>query len=229
MKFVLTAGWDDGIADLTERLVKELASGKKVLWLTSGGSNIPASVHILSNIPAELSKNLTVLLADERYGAVGHKYSNWAQLIEAGFEVNKAKCLAILQDDLSFDETEARYEQLANQAFATNDIVLAQLGVGPDGHIAGLLIDSPAIDENLQTLTTSYISQEDTPLSRLTLTFNAMKRIDAAYCFAFGAPKQATLKRLQKTRTSLDKQPAQILKQLPECYLYNDQVGHHGK
>ncbi len=60
MKYILTAGWDDGVADLTERLVKELAGRKRVLWLVSGGSNIPASVQIMDNISGSLSEHLSV-------------------------------------------------------------------------------------------------------------------------------------------------------------------------
>ena len=228
MKFVLTAGWEDGIADLTERLVKELAANKKVLWLTSGGSNIPASVQILDNIPSKLAVNLTVLLADERYGSVGHQNSNWEQLMQAGFEVSKANCLPIIEDNLPLDQTTSKYRNLVERAFQDNDEVIAQLGVGPDGHIAGLLLGSEAIESNDQYVT-SYTSSETPPLVRMTLTFDALRKVNAAYCFAFGQPKHDALVRLQKTRTSIKEQPAQILKELPECYLYNDQVGHHGR
>lgn len=228
MKFVLTAGWDDGIADLTERLVKELAGNKKVLWLISGGSNIPASTQIMHNIPTNLSHNLTVILADERYGKVGHIDSNWHQLQQAGFDSKQAKCVEILSDELNLDQTEQRYNEIIKSALDNNDVVIGQLGVGPDGHIAGILIDSPAANVD-DRLVTSYTSEEEPPLCRLTLTFEGLRNIDAAYCFAFGEPKKQTLRRLQKTRLPLTTQPAQILKNLNECYLYNDQVGHHGR
>ena len=46
----------------------------------------------------------------------------------------------------------------------------------------------------------------------------------AAYVFAFGADKKPALENLL-TNIDLIVQPAQILKSLPEAYVYNDQVG----
>jgi 6-phosphogluconolactonase/glucosamine-6-phosphate isomerase/deaminase len=221
MKFILTAGWDDGVADLTERLVRELAANRQVLWLTSGGSNLPASVQVMSNIPPNLQSRLTVMLADERYGAVGHDQSNWARLMAAGFQAETAKLLPVLQDGLSLEQTIDRYGQLAEQAFNDNQVVIAQLGIGEDGHIAGILPGSPAAAETT-ALVAGYQAQS---LTRLTLTFPALKRINTAYAFAFGNTKRQALAELQSQTTALDRQPAQILKQLPEAYVYNDQVG----
>ncbi len=131
MKYILTAAWDDGVADLTERLVRELAGGRRVLWLLSGGSNIPTSVQVMDNISASLSKNLSVSLADERYGEAGHSESNWTQLLQAGFQSKDATLLPVLQPGVSFKKTTASYTRLIQQAFAHNDIIIAQLGMLP--------------------------------------------------------------------------------------------------
>ncbi len=64
-------------------------------------------------------------------------------------------------------------------------------------------------------------------MTRLTLTFSALRQLTAAYVFAFGKPKQKTLMSLQKEALPLEQQPAQILNELPEAYLYSDQVGEH--
>jgi 6-phosphogluconolactonase/glucosamine-6-phosphate isomerase/deaminase len=223
MKYILTAGWDDGVADLTERLVRELAAGKSVLWLTSGGSNIPASVQIMDNISANLSRNLSVSLADERYGDPGHSESNWAQLIQAGFSGKQAALLPVLQAGASFEQTISSYTKLIDEAFANHDVIIAQLGIGQDGHIAGIVPDSPAAAEKTK-LVAGY---QDPPLARLTLTFPGLRRITAAYAFAFGKPKQRALVSLQSKASDLSHEPAQILNELPEAYMYSDQVGEH--
>lgn len=222
MKYILTAGWDDGVADLTSRLVRELANGKRVLWLTSGGSNIPTSVQVMDNISSDLSKNLSVSLIDERFGEPEHSESNWAQLMQAGFKGKNATLLPVLRPDVSFEETISNYNTLIGKAFAENDIVIAQLGIGPDGHVAGILPNSPAT--TAKTLVAGY---EAPPLMRLTLTFPALGRITAAYVFAFGKPKQKALVSLQAGKLSPEQQPAQILNELPEAYMYSDQVGEH--
>jgi 6-phosphogluconolactonase/glucosamine-6-phosphate isomerase/deaminase len=223
MKYILTAGWDDGVADLAERLVRELAAGKHVLWLTSGGSNIPSSVQIMDNISAGLSKQLSVSLADERYGEPGHSESNWAQLMQAGFSGKHATLLPVLKPGVSFEQTIRTYNQLMEKAFASHDVIIAQLGIGPDGHVAGILPHSPATTETT-ALVTGY---KDPPLTRITLTFPGLSRVTAAYVFAFGKPKQKALVSLHTQALPKTEQPAQILSELPEAYIYNDQVGEH--
>ncbi len=223
MKFILTAGWDDGVADLTERLIRELVAGKKVLWLVSGGSNIPASVQVMRTVSADLSKRLSVSLCDERYGEPGHKDSNWEQLMRAGFKAKRASLLPVLKSGANFKQTIDAYEKLIEKALGDNDAVIAQLGIGSDGHIAGILPDSPAAAEKT-ALVSGYKAP---PLSRLTLTFPALRRVTTAYAFAFGKPKRAALKSLQAGTAGLSEQPAQILNELPEAYLYSDQAGKH--
>lgn len=224
MKYILTAGWDDGVADLTERLIKELAGGKRVLWLLSGGSNVPASVQIMGSISEDLSEGLSVSLADERYGRPGHGDSNWEQLLQAGFKARRATMLPVLLPGASFEQTIESYRKLADEAFSGNDVIIAQLGIGSDCHIAGILPGSAAASE-----TTALVAgYQAPPLSRLTLTFPALRRVTAAYAFAFGKPKRPALESLQAGLSGLIEQPAQILNELPEAYMYNDQVGSHG-
>jgi 6-phosphogluconolactonase/glucosamine-6-phosphate isomerase/deaminase len=223
MQYIRTAGWDDGVADLTERLVRELADEQRVLWLTSGGSNIPVSVQIRDNIPPKLCSNLSVMLADERYGKVGHADSNWAQLIQAGFKTEGITTLPVLQDGFDFDQTLAHYTDMTEQAFADNETTIAQLGIGSDGHIAGILAGSPAATET-EALVSGYKS---TPYARLTLTFPALRHITAAYTFAFGNTKQQALSTLKDRSVPPRDQPAQILKQLPEAYVYSDLFEAH--
>lgn len=220
MHYILTTGWEDGIADLTERLVCELASGKRVLWLVSGGSNILASVQIMNNISAHLSHGLGVMPADERYGPPGHSDSNWTQLMTAGFKSKQASLIRILESGTSFEQTAERYDQLANNAFGSYDIIVAQLGIGADGHLAGILPETVATRQT-EALVVGYSSP---PLRRLTLTFTALRRIDAAFAFAFGDVKQAALRSLHDLSLAIEVQPAQILKELPEAYIYSDQV-----
>ena len=221
MHFILTTDWEEGIADLAQRLQQELAAHKRVLWLVSGGSNIAASVQAMAQIPSELTDKLSVMLGDERYGAAGHANSNWAQLLQSGFNADKATVYPILQPDLTFEGTVERFNLLANQAFAENDIVIAQLGIGPDGHIAGILPESPAAQEQT-ALVTGYDGGQ---FQRVTLTFPALLKVHVSYTFAYGEAKKDALSSLQAGSLELTVQPAQVLREIPEAYIYNDQLG----
>lgn len=221
MLFIKTAGWDRGVAELTKRLVDELSSGKRLLWLTSGGSNIQASAKIMSEIPKELTRQLSVMPIDERYGPVGHKDSNWAQLMQAGFNPQHATLMPVLTDGQEFTETARAYDAMAKKAFTDHDIVIAQCGMGDDGHVAGILPGSPATATNDKWA----CGYESPPYQRLTLTFQSLEHVTAIYTFAFGASKLPALQNLQDSELNLAHQPAQVLKQIPESYLYNDQLG----
>lgn len=219
MRCIQSDGPDEGIRAISERLTSELSAGKRVLWLVCGGSNIAAEAAIMHAIPADLSENLTVTLTDERYGEIGHKDSNWQQLIEAGFNIKAGKTLPVLSGK-PLAQTVADYAELAQESLASNDVTIALFGIGADGHIAGILPGSPAACETT-ALSAGYDSP---PYTRLTLTFPALQQINAAYAMAFGASKQATLQRLQNQDVPLVEQPSQILKQLPEATLFSDQI-----
>jgi 6-phosphogluconolactonase/glucosamine-6-phosphate isomerase/deaminase len=59
------------------------------------------------------------------------------------------------------------------------------------------------------------------------LTFPALRHITAAYAFAFGNTKQQALSTLKDRSVPPREQPAQILKQLPEAYVYSDLFEAH--
>ncbi len=191
-----------------------------MLWLVSGGSNISLSVKIINQIPDDLSANLTIMLADERYGEVDHQDSNQQQLLDAGFEPGLAQIVDILQPNMSFYDTEQRFRSLTTSLFDQADIIIAQLGIGEDGHIAGILPNSRAAQEETD-LVVGYSSK---PYERLTLSFAALRRVDSAYVFAFGPAKLPALNNLKSQNLSLEVQPAQILKQINQAYVYNDLI-----
>lgn len=220
MEFIKTTDWRRGAKDLTTRLTMELKEGKKVLWFIGGGSNIAASVQIMATLSQELTRQLSIFLTDERYGDVGHIHSNSRQLFDAGFQPKDAMFMPMLQPGFSMQETQEHYAQALERTVEHADIVIAQSGIGFDGHIAGILPHSPAVKAT--GWITGYKTEQYT---RVTMTFDALRNIDAAYYMAFGDDKATTLIQLRDEAPPLDDQPSQILKELPEAYVYNDQIG----
>lgn len=221
MKFIRSNDSQLGSNALAGELVNALAENKKVLWLVSGGSNILATKEIMDRIAPELTAQLTIAPIDERYGPVGHADSNWQQLLSGGFDPKAARTLPVLEPDLDLEATRLHFTQIITPALQNSDFVIALLGIGPDGHTAGILPNSPACRE-----TDAYVSAyESSPYTRITLTFPALQRIHKAYVFAFGEAKLPTLQQLQSEDVDLATQPAQILKALPDVYIYNDQIG----
>lgn len=219
MRFIKSTDSNEGIDALTKRLVDELTTGKRVLWLLSGGSNIEAAVTIMQQIPTLLSNLLSISLCDERYGEPGHDDSNWQQLMAAGFLGKEATLLPVLISGLSLEQVTRAFDTLLTEQFQKNDTIIAQLGIGTDGHISGILPESDATTAG--GLAAGYVSEQYT---RITTTFTALEQVTAAYVFAFGAEKQTALNNL-RLDLSIVQQPAQVLKHIAESYIYNDQLG----
>lgn len=228
MQFIQTPDTATPISDLRNRLISELTDDKKVLWLLSGGSNIAIATHIMDGVSAELSVNLTISLIDERYGPVGHPDSNFASLLSAGFDAKQATVIPVLRGELTdIDSTAAAFNNFLRQALTNNDVSIGLLGIGQDGHTSGILPDSPptAVTFESTLLATCYTSTDSRAFSRITTTFTALKMLSASYCCAYGQDKLEVLTRLQQTEVRLAVQPAQILKQIDESYVYNDVIG----
>jgi 6-phosphogluconolactonase/glucosamine-6-phosphate isomerase/deaminase len=208
-----------GERQLSELLTQSLTVGKRVLWLVPGGSNIPVAVAVMTALPDNVTKNLTIMLGDERYGPVGHADSNAERLHAAGFDFKHATFIPILTgDDLKV--TAEKYEDAAQKHFTASDLLVGQFGVGDDGHIAGIRPHSPGATA-VGELTVGY---EWTDYARVTLTFPAIRQLHVAYAFVYGEDKRHTLEQLRNETLPLADQPAQILKAVHEAYVYNDQL-----
>jgi 6-phosphogluconolactonase/glucosamine-6-phosphate isomerase/deaminase len=210
---------DRGAKKLAEVLLHELKHGKTVLWFISGGSNIKVAVQVMHKLLGHEDK-LIVTPSDERYGPLGHKDSNWQQLLEAGFEPCKATVYPVLQEGLSLQATARMFELTLHDCFVQADTVVALLGMGSDGHASGILPQSPATKAT-DALVVGYETRQ---YDRITTTFTALKQIDTAFCLAYGADKKPALLNLRDKKLPLDAQPAQILKDLNHAYVYNDQI-----
>ena len=208
-----------GVGQLSDLLNQSLAANHRVLWLVSGGSNIPIENKVMAALARDHLSNLTIMLTDERYGDIGHANSNAQQLIAAGFSPKQAIFIPVLINQ-SLELTAARYNRLVSQQLERNQITIGQLGIGEDGHTAGILPNSLAA--TVSDSFVAYYPAQD--FSRITLTFPALRLITTAIVFAYGAGKQTALKQLKDEDLPLEVQPAQILKAIPSTYIYNDEL-----
>src|SRR3989339_342689 len=84
---------------LASSILKQLNSGKQVLFFVTGGSSMAVAVRTAELLREHPHQNLTVTLTDERYGPIDHFNSNYFQLMEKGFDLPQAKMIPILIDD----------------------------------------------------------------------------------------------------------------------------------
>lgn len=218
LQFVYQPDANQAAESLAERLARELAAGKRVLWLVCGGSNISLSVRVVKALPTEHLTQLHCLLTDERFGMPGHADSNWQQLLEAGFMVPGVDFQPTLTAELTLTDTCTQYGATVQAAMDAADVIIAQFGIGGDGHIAGILPRTPAVSDEQ-----AVVGYNAGVFQRITLTPKLLRNIDAAYAFVYGDTKRDALQLLHDKQLSLEEQPSQILKQLPEAYIYTDQ------
>ena len=188
-----------------------------LLFLT-GGSSISVGVKIAEILKQEdknLLENLAVTLTDERYGPIDHFNSNFFQLTEKGFSLPSAKIIPVLIDDDRNITTE-KFETNLNEEFTKAEYKIGLFGVGADGHTAGILPLSEAT--HAESLAFSY---DTATFSRITITFNSIKKLDEAVVWMRGEDKWNIIEDL-KTEIDIIKQPAQILKKVPLLTIFSD-------
>jgi 6-phosphogluconolactonase/glucosamine-6-phosphate isomerase/deaminase len=200
-------------------VLNQLKLGKRVLFFVTGGSSIAVGVKVAEilrkNEYQDLIQNLTITLTDERYGPTDHFNSNYFQLVEKGFSLPQAKIIPILIDDDRNITTE-KFNTALNQEFTRVEYKIGLFGIGVDGHTAGILPESEAV--NSGDLAYSY----DTPVfSRITITPKAIEKLDEAIVWAQGEDKWKVIKDLNEN-IDIVKQPAQILKKVPLLTIFTD-------
>lgn len=209
------------ISLMTTRLKAELKKQQRVLWVVPGGSNIPVVAKIMKALPDQATTRLAIMLSDERFGPLDHPDSNMKQLYDAGFESKRASVLPVLRPGVAVAETTELYGEAARIAFEAADVIIVQLGMGADGHIAGILPGSIATHPSNEW-TVAYETPE---FARITLTPFALRHASEAVVATFGDAKRKALQSLRNTSLSLSEQPAQLLKELPKVTIINDQMG----
>ncbi|HUC86995.1 MAG TPA: 6-phosphogluconolactonase, partial [Candidatus Saccharimonadales bacterium] len=164
---------------------------------------------------------LTIMQIDERYGPVGHPDSNWQQLQAAGLKPGSAEPTIAILAGQPLAATVERYTAELAEQLRQADVRVGLLGLGADGHTAGILPHSPAVTET--ALVASYRGED---FERITITGAAMAQLDEAIVYAAGGAKWPQLERLQTDQPAPD-QPAQLLKQASRLLIINDSVGDH--
>jgi 6-phosphogluconolactonase/glucosamine-6-phosphate isomerase/deaminase len=190
---------------LAKKLLYSLVNQKTVLYL-SGGST-PKMLY--QQIAAE--KKIVpgaVGMVDERFGKKWHEQSNEVMMQKTGvlsfFASQKIPFYPILSEEIfSFSgnsierkRVASLYEKAVKQLHATFRKSIAILGVGVDGHTAGIApnrkdFHNPLFDQSRSSL---FVSEFNDPTSfygeRITMTFKALSLMDVLIVLVFGKEKR---------------------------------------
>jgi len=201
---------------LATRIAENLAAGKRVLWLVSGGSGIEVGCLAAQKLAGQDLSNLAVTLTDERYGDVGHADENWQQLLESGFALPGALLYRPLTGEAR-DITATRFGDWLAGQLEKADYSIGLFGIGTDGHTAGIKPDSAAIGGRGWAID---FTGED--FERITMTFPAIEALNEVVLQAMGGSKAAVVHALLHEDTPPEVAPMQVLKRASTSTLFTD-------
>lgn len=218
MVFKKVASIDPVAAFVAGLLLQSLEADNRTLWLVPGGSAIAVTVAVSKLLEGQDLHNLYVTLTDERYGPVGHPDSNWRQMEEAGVRLPGARMIPILDGQDQATAT-AAFDRTLQALLPGVEYRIGLFGMGADGHTAGILPGSPAVDSP------AFAAGYDAGLfRRITITPKTIALLDAAVVYGIGHEKAAAFDALETTQP-LAVQPAQALKTVPHLTICNDRKG----
>jgi 6-phosphogluconolactonase len=210
---------EDTVRAIARGLDRALHHNMKVLWLLSGGSNIPIEINVLRQLKHATHHNLTISLIDERFVPIDSPHSNWHALLDAGLSGEKARLEPpIINWELSLHDAAADWAQRLQKALGEADVAIGQFGIGADGHTAGILPHTLGVDED-ERLVVGYKGKD---FERLTTAPVLFARLDLATVVAMGESKKSVLERIPNGALPQD-QPAQLLLRAKELIVYTDQ------
>ncbi|MDR3643352.1 MAG: 6-phosphogluconolactonase [Candidatus Doudnabacteria bacterium] len=220
-------------AEAGEYLNTFLVENKKspVLLLLSGGSALSITNYVGQTT---LGANLTVSMLDDRYSQDGG-INNFLQMqktefyqdvlaAEAGFFGTLPRPLETMED------LRQRWDKNLKTWRENNPLglIIATLGMGPDGHTAGIL-PFPEDPEKFRSLfdgpdwTAAYNAGDKNPYpERITTTLTFLKLIDFSFAFVAGKEKQEMFNRLTSGEGKQAEHPAMVWREMKNVKIFTD-------
>lgn len=216
--------------ELSEFLAQKAAEETPVLLALSGGS----SLGFLEAVEMEhIGPSVTIMPVDERFDPTLAE-SNFARLAETDFFKTATKRAAANIDTRpSAGETQDGLAERWRGAIREwrrrhpTGIIAATLGMGPDGHIAGIM-PFPENPERFGELfendaeVSAYNATGKNPLPlRVTTTISFLRSANRAFGFVCGANKKSALEKALRTDGSLAEVPVRLFREL-DGVVYTD-------
>jgi 6-phosphogluconolactonase/glucosamine-6-phosphate isomerase/deaminase len=199
-----------------------------VLLLLSGGSALLMLDHIDVSL---LSGNLTITTLDERFSE-DPQISNFKQIEATEFYASAIKNDAQTISTTIFsgetlEEAGERFEH-ALRAWKQNNpdgVIIATMGIGPDGHTAGLFPHQKGIDFS----STAWVCAYEVPpevnqyAKRFSVAYTFLRTcVNEVIVYAVGEDKRAIVEKIQQPDCRLEDIPACIIGELQRVTVITD-------
>lgn len=191
-----------------------------ILLMVSGGSAFSILDFVGSSL---LGPHVTLTVLDERF-STDPTVNNFAQLEQTLFY---ASCVEhgtqFTSTKVSPGESIAQLRDRFDTALHTwkeqnpEGVVIATMGIGNDGHTAGIFSGEYGIDFSGNSWVVGYSVPKEVNqyTDRITVTFTFLRHhVDSVIGYAVGEEKKQYVNHLQNSSCPLDKIPACILREL---------------
>ena len=191
-----------------------------LLLLASGGSCLKL---LTPELFARLPQGSAIAPLDERY-SYDPEESNTVQIKKLLPSQSHVRLLGFeVQSDDSLPEVTVRLMETIDDWIAEHPgaPIIATLGIGKDGHTAGILPNSKAT-HSIDVSVVGYVAGDKYP-GRVTMSFDFMRRrINHAICYAVGKDKAGALQLLEEP-SLLANAPCRIMLEMADVQLFTDQ------
>jgi len=217
-----------------EALNKRLAQSKDMpyLLLLSGGSSFALLEYIDTTL---IGNNTTIAVTDERYSTDKNE-NNFCLLMENKFytiaKQNGAKFIntAVKSNETLEDHSERFFHELKKWRNKNPTApIYATIGVGPDGHIAGIMPypDDTSLFYKLfqnDRWVVGYNAGTKNPFSlRSTITISfIIEQISFAVSYISGENKRRALEKILAKNGTLPETPALVLNNMKDVEIFTD-------
>ncbi|MBI2621794.1 MAG: 6-phosphogluconolactonase, partial [Candidatus Levybacteria bacterium] len=198
-------------------ILQKYSDSKTALFLSGGKT--PKKLYEEIAMERNLKAG-AVLVVDERFGEKMHKKSNELMIRNTGlvkyFEDQNIRFYPILQDELGLADTSSQYDESLRFIFKYFPKSVGVLGLGIDGHTAGLpsgnqkskiktstFAKASADKQNLSGVTRRILEDQSSLVTfyedekygaRITMTFLALLQLDLIILLVLGQEKREALK-----------------------------------
>ncbi len=190
----------------------------RVLLLLPGGSASQA-IEPLFRALRPYQHSLTITLSDERYVPIEDNHSNWQAVSRSAHLLPEASFVPVLSGGTRQQDSQvfSAFLEHQHQSGAT---IIALLGIGEDGHIAGIKPGSPACHSD-----NAASDYEAADFERITISGAFFSSLDHAFVYTKGAAKAAVLEQFNSLAQPADTFPIEFLRTTKHYEVYLDKEG----
>ena len=219
---LVVANLDDLRAEITHAFERRAAAGPINCGLAGGPT---ALIYLAALRDAQVDwSRVTFFMADERAGLSesGESHADVARRMLAPVRDGRGpRIFAMRGSAPDLEAAAAEYDHVLGRELHDEPLDLAILGVGEDGHVAGLFAGHPALDE--LTRVAAIDNAPRAPYRRLTMTMSFLISTPEIWVVALGERKRAIVQ-AAAMRTTANTPFDTLLRHAGNVTIYTDQL-----